>query len=692
MNWTWLFFTLFFVYEELLLMFAAGLGSLATVGNIVISALALGSFLTLLLSLIRNKRANMIWITVVLALVPVMFLAEIMCKEFFGTYYGVGYMLGMVGDVAGDFKNEAIHVIVTNIWRVPLAYLPLILFLIPRIRKHLRRPKRRLRLVILLIMLLSLAGTHFVSKWTDKSIYGSSYTMNTGVPCFGLMTSLRLEIQYAIFGLPDGADELGDLDIDFPVVATPEQTTALETPEETGTPDATAEETTEATTEAPIVYGYNAMDIDFAALAANATKDSLKSMHEFFANLTPTQQNEYTGMFAGKNLIFLTAEAFSPYVISEELTPTLYKLSHEGFVFNNYYQPSWFQSTTGGEFANVTGLTATWVGQKLSFTASANCDMPFALGNQFRKIGYNTLAYHNNSYTYYNRDKTHPNLGYDFYGIGNGLELPSSAWPCSDLEMMQATVPGYIQKHLETGVPFHTYYMTVSGHCNYSWASNDMSKKNRDLVAHLPFSETVQAYIACNLELEAAMTYLLEQLENAGIADDTVIVMGADHYPYAMTQNSPVDYYNELSGMNDSEAYTSRYRNTLILWSGSMEEPVIVDTPCSAIDIVPTISNLFGLEYDSRLFAGTDVFATNFDPLVPSFNMPLVIFIDGGFGTSWSTVAGTYEAKDKTFYPNPGYENIPEGFVKNVTKIATTKHSTSRLIIANDYYGVVVPD
>ena len=37
-------------------------------------------------------------------------------------------------------------------------------------------------------------------------------------------------------------------------------------------------------------------------------------------------------MFKGKNLILLTAEGFSPYAIDQELTPTLYKLTHEGFV------------------------------------------------------------------------------------------------------------------------------------------------------------------------------------------------------------------------------------------------------------------------------------------------------------------------------------------------------------------------
>ena len=49
------------------------------------------------------------------------------------------------------------------------------------------------------------------------------------------------------------------------------------------------------------------------------------------------------------------------------------------------------------------------------------------------------------------------------------------------------------------------------------------------------------------------------------------------------------------------------YENTLILWNDQMKKPVEVDKYCSSLDIAPTLSNLFGLEYDSRLMMGTDI-------------------------------------------------------------------------------------
>ena len=375
-------------------------------------------------------------------------------------------------------------------------------------------------------------------------------------------------------------------------------------------------------------------------------------------------------------------------MISEELTPTLYRLTHESFIFNNYYQPNWSQSTSGGEFAVMTGVIPTWVNSSTAFMASIGNNMKTGLGWLFQEQGYSALAYHNNTHTYYSRNKTHPNLGYDFTAIGNGLQLPSDKWPRSDLEMMEATVDDYIAEYVNKGKHFHAYYMTVSGHALYNWGGNAMSRKYREIAqkAYPGCSQTVQAYIACNLELEYALSHLVQRLEEAGIADDTVIVLSTDHYPYGMIENG-VDYYNELTGLNDSESDISRYENTLILWCGDGAETVVVDIPCSSIDIVPTLLNLFGIDYDSRLYSGRDIFATNYTVEQASTCMPLVVLPNTG-GTSWITAAGTYHASRKTFVPNPGVE-VDDEYVETVKTLVQAKMTYAKYILQQDYYDEI---
>lgn len=645
---------------------------------------AAGLLIFLILDLLPWKGVSRFIGGLLLFLGTVYVCIEYCCKSFFKTYFGIGYMNQMAGEVVGDFFGTIVEVVAARIPFILLSFVPLAVFLLLRRRVIYERGQAgavRVLLAVLLV-LCQLFGFLLSNFGGAKNFYTYDFSANASIPHFGVFTCLRLEVEYSIFGMPE------EPMIDIPVgPALPSDPVVSPSDEPSGEPSEDP-----SPSPSPVVYGYNALDIDFEALAEGERNDTIKGLHQYFGSITPSQQNEYTGLFAGKNLILITAEAFSPYVISEELTPTLYRLSHEGFVFGNYYQPNWTQSTTGGEFAVMTGVIPTWIGGNLSFRVSANMSMPMALGWQFRAMGYSTLAYHNNTYTYYGRDKTHPNLGYDYYGIDNGLVLASSLWPNSDLEMMQATADGYIQDYVENGTNFHAYYMTVSGHCNYNWGGNAMARKNRAAAeaAYPNASESVQAYIACNLELEYAMSYLVERLEAAGIADDTVIVLTSDHYPYAMAEGD-VDYYNELTGLNDSERDTSRYRSTLILWCGSMEEPVAVDTPCSSIDIVPTLANLFGLEYDSRLYSGRDVFAANYAADQASTCMPLVVFANTGFGNSWISAAGTYEASTKTFTPNPGVE-VDDSYVSAVSRLVQAKYSYAKLLIQNDYYSYVLPD
>lgn len=587
------------------------------------------------------------------------------CKSYFKTYFALTFMVTMTGHVVGDFAATILEIILTRLPFILLAMLPPVLAIV--LRRRIVPEARTDRTALLVMAGLSVltigSSAALFRHGPNAALYTYDFNTDSAVSKFGLGSSLGLELTYALTGTPTPP---------LPSLPQPEEPVKDVTPE-------------------PVVYGYNTLDIDFTALADSASNSTLASIHRYVASRTPSRQNEYTGMFKGKNLILLTAEAFSPWFISEELTPTLYRLTHEGFVCTNYYQPGWGQSTTGGEFAVLTGLLPTWIDNNVSFWASRNDYMPLALGNQFRALGYQTPAWHDNTYNYYNRDATHPNLGYDYQGIGNGLTLPSSSgssWPYSDLEMMEATMDSYVDTYLATGQPFHAYYMTVSGHGGYGWG-HAMAAKNRAAAqaAYPDASTPVQAYVAANLELEAALTYMLEKLEANGIADDTVICLSADHYPYVLAE-ADVDYYVELTGRQDTELDTSRYRNALILWCGSMEEPVTVDIPCSAVDILPTLSNLFGLPYDSRLLSGRDILDDSYNAASASGSIPLVI-LPTAAGNSWATAAGVYEARSRTFTPAPGV-TVAEDYVDSINALIPTKYTYAKLMIQCDYYRTVL--
>ena len=666
----WIFFPLALLYHELLLRAFDTQNAFfrGTLVMVVLFSIATGLLLSLLVNLLHNRRLAQVLMLVVTALWTLLLCVEYCCRSYFKSYFSVGFICTMSGNVVTGFGSTIPGIVAQRLPFIIPALLPLALCILLRKRivtEH-RMSKWSLLFVTAVSVIFLLIGEG-LARW---GTYGDSYTYNfqtdAAVSQFGLHTAVRLEAEYALFGTPQPK---------------------LELPTQEDEPDDTPDDPPAATT--PVEYGYNALDIDFQALADSASDSTLRSMAQYFGSLTPSKKNEYTGLFQGKNLVLITAEAFSPWFISRELTPTLYKLTHEGFVCENYYQPGWGQSTTGGEYAVMTGLLPTWVGSNVSFYASANDDMPFALGNQLRALGYRTGAYHDNIYNYYNRDKTHPNLGYDYQGVGNGLTVTEDgSWPYSDLEMVQNTIGDYIDGFVSDGTPFHVYYMTVSGHGSYGWGHAMAAKNRAKAQAAYPNASTqVQAYVAANLELENALTYLLEQLEAAGIAEDTVICMSADHYPYLLAEPE-TDYYNELRGVVDSERDTDRYRNALVLWCGGMENAVTVTEPCSAVDIVPTLSNLFGLEYDSRLLSGRDVLDKDYDAGSASGSIPLVI-LPTSSGNSWATAAGVFEASTRTFNARPGV-TVEEDYVSRVNNIVALQYNYAQQLIARDYYRVAL--
>lgn len=416
------------------------------------------------------------------------------------------------------------------------------------------------------------------------------------------------------------------------------------------------------------------LDIDFEVLRELVPDEETEKLISYLEERTPTNKNEYTGMFRGYNLIYLTAEGFSTYAVSQELTPTLYRLSHSGFVAENYYVPLWQTSTSDGEYVNLLGQVPS---RQFSMRKSASNAQPYSLPAYFSAEGVKSFAYHNNTLDYYDRHLSHPNLGYDFKAIKLGdlseeewgsqiFQMENAErWPSSDLDMVKATLPEYIGQDR-----FHVYYMTVSGHMNYNFSGNSMSSKNKDAVAGLPYSDEGKAYVACNIELDKALEYLIAELDKAGKLDNTVIALSADHYPYGME----LGHYEELAGA-ELENSLEIYRNTLILWNSKMEEPVIIEKPCGAMDLLPTLYNLFGFSYDSRLYAGTDML---------SDSQGLVMFADRSFISEDMS----YNKKTGDTLSTTG-EELDEEYVKSMKQKVRQLYEYSMGILDHNFFYYV---
>lgn len=669
-----LYLPLLLVYLEVVLHLATG-NAMTYFPIYLLFSLSAGSLLALL-PILLPQRAGRILTVLLSFLLTMLFAAELIAKHTLQAYYPLSTLETAAGNRLSDYAGVILPAIAAALPLLLLFFLPTLL-LWPLFRWGLAQgqpPRRGVAIfaaAAVAFHLLGLAVVH--APWpgdlTPAKLYRSDTNFDDQVEQLGLVTMLRLDVKHMLFPAKAG------LDSDFD---------GLDGLDSSG--DGSGGDTS-AVEEQPVIdTSPNVMDVDLESLAANAPNEDVSWLANYFSSASPTRKNEYTGMFKGYNVIQLVIEGFSGYAIDPELTPTLYKLANEGFVFNNYYTALHYTSTSNGECQTLLGLYPK-NGNPITMkrTGVLGTNTYFSLAQQLGREGYQVLGYHGN-YDMYGRQTSHTNLGYIWKQFGTGLDVDTTssgeiAWPARDTQVIENSVDDYIN----SDQPFHVYYLTISGHMPY--ANNRIVQPYLEQVRALPYSQTTQNYMATVMEVDRALELLLQKLEEAGKLDKTLIIATGDHIPY-----SNAGVLEELSGrtfgsskdleaLNESSIDFDVYKNTLILWSASMEEPVQVDKPCCQVDILPTVSNLLGLEYDSRMLSGRDIL---------SDSEGLVIFTS----RSWRSDRGFYNRYTQTFTPAEGVtmtQEEQEQYVSTMKKLVEYKLACTSIIVENDFYNLLFP-
>ena len=604
-------------------------------------------FITILfhgLGKIFNRSVNKVLFLINIFLLALLYSMQLCVFKLFSFYFDWG-LIGATDQVA-SFAGDGLMVVLSNAIGVLLFMLPFFVLLI--FNHIIVIEKESIKVNITKVILSVLVYFIFIfslniSKNDAYELYYKVNNVSLNVEKFGVLHTFLIDSYRSVFGFKESVSIINknDGDDDMSSGSIPRD---------------------------EIIYGYNNLNIDFNKLIKNENNNTIKEMHEYFQNESGSLKNKYTGYFKGKNLILFMAESFNEIAVNKDLTPTLYKLVNSGFKFNNFYTPT-ISSTIGGEFQELTGLVA--ASGFLSPWKNGNNDYPFGIGKVFKDMGYNTYAYHDHSIYFQNRYIYLKSLGFDnFKGCNNGLEksINCKIWPESDLEMINVTVNDYVN----SDKPFFTYYVTVSGHGDYGWSKSAIANKNKDLVSGLKVSEKPLAYLAAQIELDRALEKLITSLDSVGVLDDTVIALVGDHYPYYMS----IDEINEISSYK-KDSVVEVNRSNFILWNNKMDT-VEVDKVGSQIDVLPTLYNLFGVSYDSRLIIGKDILSTT---------EGLAIFGN----RSWVSDKGTYFANTKKFVPIDGVK-VTDEYINTMNKIVNNKVLMSKSIMENNYYKKVIGD
>lgn len=616
---------------------------------LLILLLPVSSIIATISTLTKSPKKNQIIYFILMFIVTVFFNVALIFKKVFNTYFCLS-LFGLT-DQAVAFTGTAIIEIFKNIAYIIGLFIPFIIAIFIRKSLSFNRLNRKNGAINFLILFLSIPLFEIItyqSKDKENSIYNlfnTNYNNALNIEKIGVIPALYLDIKELLFKYDNKTT------LDQPLI-----------PNVSADNDLNNNNSSESTENK---YTYNNLDIDFDSLINNEKNKTLLSIHSYFKEDEGTLKNEYTGLFKDKNLIVIMAESLNTIGIREDVTPTLYKLATTGFNFTNFYTPVNL-STIGGEFQNLTGLFANLNDLNKYFRKGTNY-FPFGLGNVFKNIGYDVKAYHANDAYFQNRNTYLKTMGFDYFEAKNtGLEklMDCNTWPASDNDMVKVTSNEWINSS-----KFLTYYVSVSSHMPYNKSGNAIVSKNWQLVKDMNLSDEAKSYLASVIELDRAVASLIETLEENNKLDDTVIAIIPDHYPYSMDINS----INELSTYKRDETIEVNH-NSLIIWNNNTPS-VTVDKTASQLDFLPTLYNLFGISYDSRLFMGKDILST----------APGLVYFQN---KSWVSDYGTYYANSGKFVAKKGVE-VPESYVSNINKIVANRINMSKLIIENNYYDKI---
>ncbi len=355
-------------------------------------------------------------------------------------------------------------------------------------------------------------------------------------------------------------------------------------------------------------YEYNIRNfyVNYLKKDVPVEDENTKLLEEKFNEDTSEYKNKYTGLFKDKNIIFVQLESIDKFLVTKEIMPTLYSLRKNSINFNNHYSyVNGGGSTFNSEFMVNTGYTTPITVNKSAYTFSKNT-YSYSLPNLLKNEGYTVNAFHMNTPEYYSRDLNYKSFGYDSF---NSLKnLDGGKYYTDDTYQLDTELinnPTFNEMIFNTEEKFAAYIITYSAHMPFDVNKGVCSQLVEDKETELSEYECLKIQAK---ETDDMIKLLMDNLKEKGLIDNTVVVFFADHYLYTLNDKTLLDQFKTTE--NNLINHTD-----FLIWSNGMKR-VDIKEVTSQLNILPTIANLFGLEYHPNYYLMPDALNTGYKGIV----------------------------------------------------------------------------
>lgn len=387
--------------------------------------------------------------------------------------------------------------------------------------------------------------------------------------------------------------------------------------------------------------------ITFLKSDEGANQKDLDFLKEEYSKEKEVNKNKYTGKYKDNNLIIVQLEGLDSWLINKNDTPTLYNMMKNSINFTNHY--SYYNgggSTFNSEFAVNTGFITPLSYTQNAYTFNKN-SFPYSLAHLFKEQGYTVNAFHMNTKEYYSRGTNYKNWGYDnYYGLVDQNTYKDNSYYL-DRELL---LNEEFKEKMFGSEKFVDYIITYTNHMPFSPEKGNCkmlldldSKENENVSYDLTEEDCARRQAK---ETDYMMELLVKELKERELFDKTTIVVLTDHYLYTLSDKSILDKYKNTSNNLINHTPFFIYTNN--------KDKKTIKTVTSQLNVLPTVLNLFGIDYNPNYYIGQDALSNNYQKLVFFSDYSWYdgnVYVDGGVVTN-NKYINQNALEEKNYYVN----------------------------------------